>query len=91
MLISGNVNPNGETIKKLKIMPVKKAARQLDSCFCGVNKPPMTPLIPAILPLNNINNAAERPSNAPPNNDVQGVKFSMLKLQRLFVRTKCVL
>ena len=40
----------------------------------GGSRPFRMPLIPAILPLNNSNNAAESPNNAPPAKDTHGLK-----------------
>jgi hypothetical protein len=57
--------------------PAIKAMRQPLSFIPKPRQPPNIPLMPAIRPVNSINNAAERPISAPPIAAETGVKLAM--------------
>src|SRR6266581_3798735 len=73
----GMAYPTQLPMSGARMSPAIKAMRQPLSFIPKPRQPPNIPLMPAIRPVNSINNAAERPISAPPIAAETGVKLAM--------------
>ena len=74
----GMAYPTQLAVSGARMSPAIKALRQALSFIPKPRQPPNMPLMPAIRPVNSINNAAERPISAPPIAAETGVKLAMI-------------